>query len=178
MNNPAQDSDAPGAPGRSPNWCSGGKQMVGTGLGSARTWFTIGQGILNEIYYPRIDIPQVRDLGFIVADDAGFWVEVKRIDDVQIDNVDAGIPAVTVVHRHPRFTLTQRIAPEPNRDVILLELTLEGDPDLRPYVLLAPHLGGTGHNNRAEVGNYRNRRVLLAHQGPFGLALAAVDAGQ
>ena len=169
---------APGAPGMLPSWCSGAKQMVGTSLGPARVWFTIGQGILNEIYYPRVDIPQVRDLGFIVADGRGFWQEVKRLDDCTVSCADAGIPAVTVVHRHERFTLIQRIVPEPNRDVIMIEITLEGDEDLRPYVLLAPHLGGTGRNNRAEAGRFRTRRMLWAEQGPFGLALAAVDTRQ
>ena len=35
-------------------------------------------GIINEVYWPRIDIPQIRDLGFIVADGKGYWEEVKR----------------------------------------------------------------------------------------------------
>ena len=41
--------------------------MVGCSLGPSRLWFTIGGGIVNEVYYPRVDIPQIRDLGFIVA---------------------------------------------------------------------------------------------------------------
>jgi glucoamylase len=175
---PDPSLDAPGAPGMPPNWCNGAKQMVGTSLGPARVWFTLGQGILNEIYYPRVDIPQVRDLGFIVADGQGFWQEVKRLDDCRVECAEAGIPALTAVHRHPRFTLTQRIVPEPNRDVLLIELSLEGNETLRPYVLLAPHLGDTGRNNRAEVSVYRGRQVLWARQGPFGLALAAVDERQ
>ena len=169
---------APGAPGVLSNWCIGAKQVVGTSLGPGRVWFTVGQGILNEIYYPRVDIPQVRDLGFIVADGQGFWQEVKQVRDCHVECVEAGVPAVTVVHRHPRFTLTQRIVSEPNRDVILVEIILEGDAGLQPYVLLAPHLGATGKNNMAEVGYFRGRRVLWARQGPFGLALAAVDAHQ
>jgi glucoamylase len=31
--------------------------MVGTSLGSSRLWFTIADGIVTEVYYPRIDIP-------------------------------------------------------------------------------------------------------------------------
>jgi glucoamylase len=42
--------------------------MVGCALGSSRLWFTLGFGIVNEVYYPRVDIPQIRDLGFIIAD--------------------------------------------------------------------------------------------------------------
>jgi glucoamylase len=59
--------------------------------------------------------------------------------------------------------------------VLLIEVTLEGDAVLRPYVLLAPHLGDTGYDNRASTALHRGRRVLWAEQGPFGLALAAVD---
>lgn len=170
--------DAPGAPGIALNWCDGAKQMVGTSLGPARVWFTVGQGILNEVYYPRVDIPQIRDLGFIVADGAGFWVEVKALQACEITTPEPGIPAVQIVHRHPRFTLIQRLVPEPNRDVMLLEIALEGDAGLRPYVLLAPHLGGTGQHNHAEAGHFRGRRALWAQQGPFGLALMAVNEAQ
>ncbi|MCG6965821.1 MAG: glycoside hydrolase family 15 protein [Chromatiaceae bacterium] len=170
--------DAPGAPGLPTNWCGGAKQAVGTGLGTARVWFTIGQGILNEIYYPRADLPQVRDLGFIVADDEGFWQEVKRVEDCKVELAEPGIPAVRIVHRHARFTLTQRIVSEPERDAVLVEWQLDGPAPLRLYALLAPHLGGTGSGNQGEVAMYRGRRVLWAEQGPFGLAIAAVDRAQ
>lgn len=177
MDKPFLMDQAPGHPGSPPNWCSGAKQMVGTTLGPARVWFTIGSGIINEVYYPRVDIPQLRDLGYFVADNKGFWVEVKRLES-RVSLAESGVPAVTVIHRHARFTLTQRIVPEPNRDVLLIELTLDGEPDLSPYVLIAPRLGGTGFENRGEAGRYRGRRILWARQGPFGLALAAVDVRQ
>ena len=48
-------SDAPGAPGIAPTWSSSAKEMVGCALGSTRVWFTVGGGVLNEIYYPRVD---------------------------------------------------------------------------------------------------------------------------
>lgn len=171
-------AQAPGAPGLPPTWCSSAKQMVGCALGPSRVWFTIGGGIVNEVYYPRADIPQIRDLGFIVADDEGFWVEVKRLDQHVLKPAADGIPLVEIHHRHDRFELRLRITTDPQRDVLLVELQLDGDPRLRPYALLAPHLGGTGLDNVAEVGAYRGRRVLWAAQGPFGLALAGVDPAQ
>ena len=167
---------APGHPGIPPTWTSSDKDMVGTAIGSSRLWFTLGRGIVNEVYYPRIDIPQIRDLGFIVADDAGFWVEVKRLRDYRIDFPSPGVPLPIVTHLHPFFTLTLRICPDPNRDVLRLQVELQGDPALRPYLLLAPHLGGTGRNNHAKAGLHRGRRMLSALQGPFALALLGVDA--
>ncbi len=169
---------AHGAPGIPLNWCSSNKQAVGTTLGASRVWFTVGKGILNEVYYPRVDIPQIRDLGFIIADDKGFWVELKTLPDCKVQYHAAGVPAITIVHTHARFTFTQRLVAEPNRDVLLLEIKLEGDEDLKPYVLLAPHLGGTGNNNHAQACKFHGRKVLWANQGPFGVALLAVDAQQ
>jgi glucoamylase len=171
-------SGAPGAPGLSPTWCSSDKEMVGCTLGASRLWFTIGGGIINEVYYPRVDIPQIRDLGFLVGDGAGFWVEVKRLWRHTVQLAAPGAPAVRIVHRHERFELTLRIAPCENRDVLLIEVGLSGEELLKPYALLAPHLGGTGTGNQAEVADYRGRRVLWAQQGPYGLAMAAATAQQ
>jgi glucoamylase len=89
-----------------------------------------------------------------------------------------GVPAVEVVQEHERYSLRLRIAPSVRRDVLAIECRLDGDPKLRPYVLLAPHLGATGYGNRAAVAWYHRRRILWAEQGPFGAALAAVDERQ
>jgi len=171
------ETDAPGRPGIPPTWCSSDKDLVGTAMGPARLWYTLGHGILNEVYYPRIDIPQIRDLGFIVADDAGFWVEVKRLDDPALELPAPAVPLPTFIHRHPRFSLCLRVCPDPERDVLLIEVSLEGDPTLRPYVLLSPHIGGSGKHNCAWSALHCGRRMLWAEQGPFGLALAAADEG-
>jgi len=178
MKKPQLAPDAPGRPGIAPTWTSSAKDAVGCSLGLSRLWFTTGFGILNEVYYPRVDIPQIRDLGFIVADGRGFWSEVKRLENYAVNFVAPGVAALEIRHEHPRYTLRLRISPDPRRDVLAIEVRLDGDAELRPYVLLAPRLGATGHGNRATVGRHRGRCVLLAEQGPFALALAAVDEHQ
>jgi glucoamylase len=170
--------EAPGRPGIAPTWTSSAKDIVGCSLGPARLWFTAGFGIINEVYFPRVDIPQIRDLGFIIGDGKGFWVEVKRLGNYQVKLSAPGVPAADIVHEQERFRLRLRITPDPERDVLLIETTLEGDAELGLYVLLAPHIGATGDDNVAYVGRYRGRRVLWAERRPFGLALAAVDAEQ
>ena len=169
---------APGAPGLAPTWSSSAKEMVGCSLGSSRLWFTIGGGIVNEVYFPRVDVPQIRDLGFIVSDGKGFWIELKRLWQHELQLAVPGTPAVHIVHRHERFELTLRVTPCEHRDVLLVEVALSGDPTLRPYALLAPHAGGTGANNVARVLEYSGRRALTAQQGPYALALLAVTPEQ
>jgi glucoamylase len=169
---------APGAPGIAPSWTSSAKDIVGSSLGPARLWFTLGFGIVNEVYYPRVDTPQIRDLGFIVAGPDGFWSEVKRNVNYSLRLLAPGVPAVEIVHQHVRYQLRLRITPDPRRDVLVIACQLDGEGELGLYVLVAPHLGATGYDNIAMVDRYSGRRVLSAEQGPFGMALAAVDGHQ
>lgn len=168
-------NDAPGGPGSPASWSDSRKDMIGCALGTPRLWYTLGHGIVNEVYYPRVDIPQIKDLGFIVADGMGFWVEVKNHGQYTVEPCGAGAPVVTLIHQHPRFTLHIGVCPDPLRDVLMLEVKLQGDPSLRPYVLLAPRLGGSDNRNEAWSDEYHGHRVLWATQGPFSLALAARD---
>lgn len=165
---------APDAEAAHPTWASARKDMVGASLGSSRLWFTVAEGVVTEVYYPRIDIPQIKDLGFIVADDHGFWVELRRLENYSVTLPSPGVPAVEIVHRHPRFTFTLQVCPSQRRDVLMMRCRLEGDEGLRPYALLAARLGGDAESNQAWRTTYNGRRVLWAEQGPFGLALLAV----
>ncbi len=167
---------APGSPGIRPTWTSSAKDLVGTAVGPSRLWVTVGYGIVNEVYCPRVDMPQIRDLGFIVADGQGFWVEIKRNANYNVTTPGSGIPAIEILHRHERFELRLRIAPDIMRDVLLIEATLTGDAGLKLYALLAPHLVGNDVCNVAEVFVDRDRKVLSAEQGPYAVALAAADA--
>ena len=57
--------DAPGRHGISPTWTSSDKDGVSTAMGTSRIWIALGYGILNEVYWPRVDNLQIRDLGLI-----------------------------------------------------------------------------------------------------------------
>ena len=70
---------APGWPGIAPRWTSSAKSGMGTALNlHSRVWFTLSHGILNEVYYPRVDQACTRDLGLIVTDGSSYFSEEKR----------------------------------------------------------------------------------------------------
>ena len=174
---------APGAPGLAPTWSSSDKDAIGTSHYSSRVWFTVGHGILNEVYWPHVDRPQVRDLGFIVADGEGFWSEVKRDAEHQVSHEEHGVPAITAVHDHARYRLTLRICADDHADVVRIEARLEDKRDpadadrathpLRLYPLLAPHLGLSGVHSKAWAGEYKGRSMLFAQRGQWALAFAS-----
>ncbi len=153
--------NAPGWPGLEPTWTSSDKDLVGTALGPGRVWYTLGHGILDEVYWPSCSTPQIRDLGFIVAGD-GFWAEVKRIGQYELSTPAPDLPLPTVVHRHDRYRLELTVLADPLRDVVLIRYRLQGK-GLKLYALLAPHLESSGHGNTAQVL-------------PQGLAAVTADA--
>ena len=166
---------APAPASTFPTWAPGTKDAVGTALGTSRLWFTVAQGIVTEVYYQRPDIPQIKDMGFIVADGAGFWVELRRLGDYEVTWQNEAIPAITITHHHDRFTVTLMICIDPERDVLLLDFVLVGEATLQLYVLTAPRIGEDASCNQAWTGEWAGRPLVWAEQGPFGLAITAVD---
>lgn len=68
-----------GQSGLEPRWTQGNKDGIGTAYNtSSRIWFSLGKGILNEVYYPTIDRPQIRDLQYLVTDGESFFHEEQR----------------------------------------------------------------------------------------------------
>ena len=171
---------APGWPGIAPRWTSSAKSGIGTSVSrDSRVWFTISHGILNEIYYPRVDNACTRDLGLIVTDGRSYFSEEKRHSHSDTRQVAPGVPAYRIRNTSVdgRYRIEKEVLTDPWRDVVLqrIRLTrLEGAlADLRLFVLLAPHLANQGDGNTAWVGDYKSTPMLMASRGSHALALAS-----
>ena len=146
-------------------------------LESSRVWFTISHGILNEIYYPRVDQACVRDLGLIVTDGENFFAEVKRNCTTVVESVEDGVPALllTSTHRDGRFRIVNQVIADPLSDAVLMHIRLDdlGRGGLRLFAILAPHLVNGGAHNRAWRGAYKGDQMLFAYGDGSNLAFAA-----
>ena len=170
---------APGWPGIPARWTSSAKSGLGTAASRhSRVWFTLSHGILNEIYYPRVDRACTRDLGFIVTDGTTYFSEEKRDACSETSQVSLGVPAYRVVNtaRDGRYRIEKEVLTDPGRDVVLQRVRLvplQGTlADLRLHVILAPHLANHGGGNTAWVGDYKGTPMLLAERDSHALALA------
>jgi glucoamylase len=94
------------------------KDMIGGTPARTRLWFTIAEGMVTEVFYPRVDLAQIKELNFIIADGQGSWVDLPGIPDYDVDGPEPGAPALTVRHRHDRFCLISKICSDPLRDVV------------------------------------------------------------
>jgi glucoamylase len=171
---------APGWPGIAGRWTSSAKSGVGTAPAVAsRVWYTLSHGILNEIFYPRVDYACTRDFGLIVTDGRGYFSEEKRDTRSTICPVADGVPAFVLRNeaRDGRYRIEKTVFADPSRDVVLQRVrfvALTGElAEYRLFALLSPHLVNRGANNTAWADVYKGREMLFASGSGNALALAS-----
>jgi glucoamylase len=170
---------APGWPGIPARWTSSAKTGLGTAIGrESRVWFTLSHGIVNEVYYPRVDCACTRDLGLIVTDGQSLFSEEKRDTRSETIMVEPGVPAYHLRNAaiDGRYEIEKEVLSDPWRDVVLQRVRFVPHSgtlaDYSVYVLLAPHLANWGSANTAWIGDYKGMPMLFAERGSYALALA------
>ena len=178
------DGAAFGGPGVPPRWTSSKKDAVVTAYSaSSRVWYTISHGTLNEVYYPTIDRPQMRDMELLFTDEETFFHEEKRDFEYDFHYIDTGAPVVRVSASDldGRYTVTKEFVADPHHPVVLMNVKIAGDEAilsrLKCYVLLAPHLNGGGAGNSARSLAVAGRRCLLAWKGSDNSLAMGADCG-
>ena len=177
-------SRAPGAPGTEPRWTSSAKSGIGTALdGRSRVWFAVSHGIVNEVYYDRVDRANTRDLGLLVTDGGAlgageFFSEEKRDARSTVHLLAPGVPGYRLVNTciGGRYEIVKSVIADPERSVLLQRVRfrpLAGSLEVyRLFVLLAPHIDNQGYGNDGWSSDYKGVRMLFARRGATLLALA------
>ncbi|HWE75603.1 MAG TPA: glucan 1,4-alpha-glucosidase [Stellaceae bacterium] len=170
--------EAPGRPGIPARWTSSAKSAFGTALTpQSRVWYTISHGILNEIYYPRVDYACTRDFGFIVTNGRNYFSEEKRHAHSSVHPVEDGVPAFKLSNAavDGRYRIDKTILSDPTCDVVLQRVSfraLDGARDYRLFALVSPHLVNRGADNHAWLGSHKGREMLFAAGSDNAMALA------
>ncbi len=169
---------APGEPGSIAEWTPSKKEGVGVACNLAsRVWFTLSDGIFNEIFYPRIDCACTRDMQMVVTDGASYFSEEKRNTESSTRWMETGVPAFHVVNieREGKYRIEKQILTDPERPVVLQRtrfIPQQGKlSNYHLFALLAPHLANED-NNTAWIGEYKGIPMLMAEHNGVALALA------
>jgi glucoamylase len=172
--------EAFGAPGITPTWTSGAKSGVGTSASAkSLVWFTISQGILNEVYYPRIDTANIKDAQFLITTDSGFSEE-KSDTSHNIERIDPWAPAFRITNTclSNRYRIIKRVTADPERNAILQHVQFEplvgAMEDYSLYSLVIPHMANMGFENDAWTGEYHGHSMLFAARD--GVCLAVMNS--
>src|ERR1700745_2683116 len=121
---PVSDTErlAPGWPGIPPRWTSSAKSGVGTALNPySRVWFTLSHGILNEVYFPRVDQACTRDLRLIITDGKGYFSEERLHFTFENKASEPGVPVYNLTNTSVdgRYRIHKQVYTDPYRNVVL-----------------------------------------------------------
>ena len=170
---------APGWPGIPPRWTSSAKTGVGTALNlHSQVWFTTSHGILDEIYFPRVDQACTRDQGLLITNGTDYFSEEKRHATSRIKQLSEGVPAYRLVNTalDGHYRVEKEILSDPYRNTVLQRIRftpLHGTlSDYHLYGLLSPHLANFGYGNDGWIGDYKGFPMLFAQRDGYALAFA------
>jgi glucan 1,4-alpha-glucosidase len=172
---PAREQEATGAPGRDAHWASAAKDAVGTSYNlESKVWFTLGGGVLTEVYYPTVDTANVQTLQLIVVGAGGRRVETESEDTThRIEILDPRALSFRQVNRarNGAYTITKTYTADPQRHTLLInvEFKILKSAQYSLYVYYDPSLNNSGMHDTA----WSERDALLARDGDKATALVA-----
>jgi len=153
---------------------------VGTAYSTAsRVWFTLSFGVLNEVYYPTVDSPQIRSFRYLITDGESFLHEERYDLETHTAPLTDGVLGFRVTKTDPakRYRILKEVIADPHQPCVLVNTILDGEEEflsrLHLYAFLDPHLEVGGWHNNAEVIEVSGRTLLIAYRGRTWCAMGA-----
>src|SRR6185369_6278856 len=148
---------APGAPGTASDWVPGDKDGFGTARGTAsKVWYTLSRGTLNEVFYPRIDTPSLRESQFVVTDGSTFTDREDRDSTHQVQLLSSSSLTYRLVNtaKSGNWRITKTFVTDPARSSVLEDVTFESltGKEYQLYLLHDVALSMTGNDDRGVTG--------------------------
>jgi glucoamylase len=167
---------APGAPGANATWNEANLQGFADSLGAAsKVWYTLGDGELENVFYPQTDTPSTFGLQYIVTDGSTFTDTETANTTHAISLADPTSLVWQQVNTAANgdFTITKTYVADPARSVVLVQTTFDNltSGPLQLYADYLPQLNNDGMGNTG--GTDTASGDLVSTNGPVSSALAA-----
>ena len=176
----ATNTNAPGAPGMDSHWPSAAKN----GFGTANTlrsnvWFTLNDGVMTEVYYPTLDVPNVQSLQLIVFTPEG-RVETESEDTTHSITVSDSARSLSFrqlnTAKSGAYSLSKDYVTDPEQNSVLLHVlfksSMYNSAAYQLYVYYDPSLNNSGMHDSA----WSEGDALLAADGDKASALITEPA--
>jgi len=167
---------APGAPGANATWDEPSVTGFADSLGSSsKVWYTIGDGELENAFYPETDTPDTFGLQYAVTDGSTF-TELETTGTTHsislLSNSSLAWKQVNTADNGD-FTITKTYIADPSRSVILVQTTFDNTSSsaLKLYVDYHPQLDNDGMGNTGDTDSASGD--LVAENGSVASALTA-----
>jgi glucoamylase len=149
---------APGAPGTASDWVPGDKDGFGTAVGTAsKVWYTLSRGTLNEVFYPQIDTPSLRDSQFVVTDNSTFTDREDRDSTHQVQLLSSNSLTYRLINtaKSGAWRITKTFVTDPARSSVLEDVRFESLTGMayQLYLLHDVALSMTGNDDTGRSGD-------------------------
>src|SRR5258706_2042724 len=173
----ATNRPAPGAPGQDAHWMSAAKNGFGTAnTVASKVWFTLNDGVMTEVYYPTLDVPNVQMLQLIVVTPEG---KVETESENTTHSIEVTDNARSLSFRQQNkaksgaYVIRKAYVTDPRRDTLLISISFrawKADAGAyKLYVYYDPSVNNSGMHDSART----EHSALIAQDGDKGSALIA-----
>ena len=184
----SQSSDSQGlaardGPGSAASWTTGNKLAVGASATTdSKVWFTVAKGIVSETFYPRLDVPNMLDMQYVITDGSTF-VDLER--DATSHAVSMSTEKAleytitnTDTRQSARYRITSTYITDPSRNTLLIRTRFEllDGGVYRLYLLANPSMIGGGANNTASWDATNSALMASGTRTLFGSPTTIVSA--
>lgn len=164
----------PGSKGATSTWTSGHKTGLGTSAsGRSKVWYTLDSRQLTEVYYPRLDQPNLRSLDFAVVGADGYLALDSRDGRRRTTtSTDQSALCFEQTSSDPgRWEIRKHYVTDPARQTLLIRVSFR-PLDRRTYrvcALIDPSIGNSGMHDTG----YSENDALIAREGRVVMAAMA-----
>ena len=156
------------AQGLDAHWPTAAKNGFGTSNSlTSKVWFTLANGVMTEVFFPRLDVPNVQILQMQIA--IGPKIETELEDTFH--RVEPTPNALTFRQinsaKSGQYTITKTYITDPRRNTVLIDIDFDSRTDAQLSVYYDPSLNNSGmHDSAWSAGD-----ALLAVDGNKASAL-------
>ncbi len=144
------DNLAPGAPGKDAQWTSAGKEAVGSSNTlESKVWFTLRGGVMDEVYYPTVDVANTQTLQFVVTGCGGSLSEEGAANRLEV--IDPQSLSFRQTSETNSYSITKTYTTDPERPVVLIDVEFKSRCRAlqQAYVFYDPSLNNSGMHDSA-----------------------------
>ena len=158
------------AQGADAHWPTAAKNGFGTSNTlQSKVWFTLANGVMTEVFYPTLDVPNVQTLQLMFEVDGRMETE---LNDMKSDRLRPSPATLTFVQRNDaksaQYSVTKTYITDPQRNTVLIDFQVSSRvKGIRLFVYYDPSLNNSGMHDSA----WAESDVLLSADGNRASAL-------
>lgn len=133
------------------HWPTAAKNGFGTSTTlTSKVWFTLANGVMTEVFFPRLDVPNVETLQLQVVSDGKTETEIADTHHrLELPTANALIFRQINTAKSGQYTITKTYIADPRRNTVLIDLDFHPRTAAQLHVYYDPSLNNSGMHDSA-----------------------------